>query len=234
MINPLVAYYFNIFSIISPLVNILVVPIFSLCLIFAVISIILSYIYFPLGLIYGYIVEILTRLCFQITYIAADFKYSAVSNYEHITLISIIISVGLIYLFTSKKNKKQFIFRGCVVVFIVLSTIFVTDIKKPNELKLYTKEKYCVLNIPLSDGSSFIWIADRKPNRKNHQKYHNDEGLNKFIQSSNINCIAINGNYGKEFTKLYCENIEIIALSHPQQRELEKIFLSGKYIYQAE
>ena len=233
MINPLVAHYFGIFSIISPLANILVVPIFSLCLIFAVISIILSYIYFPLGLIYGYVAEMLTRLCFQITYIAADFKYSAVSDYEYITLISVIVSVGLIYLFISK-NKKQIIFRCCVVVFIVVSTIFMSDPKKPNELKLYTKEKYCVLNIPLSDGSSFIWIADRNPNRKDYQKYHNDVGLNKFIQNSNINCIAINGNYGKEFTKLHCENIETITLSHPQQRELEKMFLNGKYIYQAE
>ena len=232
-INPLVAYYFNVFSIISPLTNILIIPIFSLCLIFALIAIILSFIYFPLGLIYGYAVELLTKLCFGITYIAADLKYSAVSNYENLTLISIIISSVFIY-FLISKNNKQFIFRFCVSIFIVISTILILDNEKPNELKLYAKEKYSLLNIPLSDGSSFVWIADRKPNRKNSQKYHNDEGLKKFIQNNRINCVAINGNYGQEFVKLHCENIDIITLSHLQQRELEKIFLDGKYIYQME
>jgi competence protein ComEC len=236
IINPLIAYYFNTFSVISPLANILIVPIFSLCLIFAIISIILSFIYFPLGLIYGYVTELLTRLCFGITYIAADLKYSAIFDYSYLTLISIIISIGLIYIFISK-NKRQFIFRLCVSVFVVFSIVNIIgniSSEKQNILKLYGKEKYCLLNIPLSDGSSFIWIADRKPNRKDNQKYYNDIGLVKFIQNSKINCIAINGNYGKEFAELNCGNMNIITLSHSQQRKLEKMYLNNKYIYQLE
>jgi competence protein ComEC len=231
MVNPLVVYYFHILSIISPLTNILIVPIFSLGLVFAMIAIILSFVYFPLGLIYGYVVELLTKLCFRITDIAADFKYSAVSDYDNLLVISIIISVGFIYIFTSK-NNKQIIFRLCIAVFIVLSMLYMLDYDKPNELKLYAKDKYCLLTIPLSNGSSFVWLSDRKPNTKNNQKYYNDEGLKKFIQYNNVHCIAINGNYGKEFITLYCKKIDIIELSHLQQRELEKLYLFGKYICQ--
>ncbi|MCL2039114.1 MAG: ComEC family competence protein [Bacteroidetes bacterium] len=233
VINPLIAYYFNMFSIISPLTNLLVIPLFSLCLVFAVISIITSFIYFPLGLVYGYIVELLTKLCFQITYIAADSKYSAISYHLYLFIIATIISLCFIYICVSN-NNKQFIFRFCIAVFIVASSFFIFDNKSTNEIKLYTKDKYCLLNIPLSDDSSFVWIADRRPNIKDRQKYYNDEGLKKFFQDKRISCIAINGNYGKEFASLHCKHIKTISLSHSQQRQLEQMFLDGKYIYQLE
>jgi len=231
VINPLIAYYFDVLSIISPLANILIIPIFSLCLIFAGLSIVLSFIYFPLGEIYGYVAELLSNMCFEITYIAADFKYSAISNYPNLTLISVIISAGIIYVFVSK-NIRQIIFRGGVVILLIFLTTNIPVDNNSNELKVYAKEKYCLLNVPLSDGSNFVWIADRKPNKKDNQKYHRDIGLIKFIQNNNINFIAINGVYGKEFAALHCENIEVVTISHSQQRKLEKMYLDGKYIYQ--
>lgn len=60
VLTPLVVYYFNMFSLIAPLTNLLIIPLFSGALVFAVISIMFSFIYLPLGLYYAYNVEVLT------------------------------------------------------------------------------------------------------------------------------------------------------------------------------
>jgi hypothetical protein len=225
----IVAYYFGTLSIVSPLVNIVVVPLFSFGLTFSVIAILFSYVYFPLGEIYSYCGELFFKLCVNIAEFAANFSFSAISNNQYLTLIAALTSIFLIYIFASRK-KAQLIFR-LVVSLLFIPTIFFLMSKNQNEVKIYPKESYCVLSIPLGNNEKFVWIADRKP----MQKYYNDLSLINFFNSNNdIKCVGISGDWGKEFVSKNLQNtkIKIRELSFPEQRELEKNFLDGKYISQ--
>ena len=236
IIVPIIAYYFNIFSIISPLANLIIVPLFLIGLIFSVVTIAFSYIFFPLAEIYSGCVELIFKLCVIITKFAASFDFSAISNHQNLVLIAILSSICLIYIFTSRKRRQLF-FRLIICCLFFPMIIYLSENHEQIQPEIFAKERYCLLSIPLSGNEKFVWLADRKPS--NFEIKHFDRGLiNYFENDKSIKYIGISGNFGNQFV----ENILLVGgnsrkykirkLSFAEQREIENRYLNGKYISQ--
>ena len=236
IIVPIIAYYFNIFSIISPLANLIIVPLFLFGLTYSIITVALSYIYFPLAEIYAGCVELIFKLCVIITKFAASFEYSAIANHQSLVLIAILSSLCVIYIFASRK-KNQLFFRIIICCLFFPMIIYLVEKGEQTQPEIFVKERYCLLSIPLSRGEKFVWIADRRPS--NFEIKHFDRGLiNYFESDTSIKYVGISGNFGNQFAEnilLASDNTreyKIRELSFAEQREIEKRYLNGKYISQ--
>jgi len=232
----LVAYYFNIFSIVSPLVNLIIVPLFTVGLVFSVISVIFSFIFFPIAEIFAGCVELIFKLCVQISMFVSSFDFAAITNHQSLVLIAILSSISVIYILSSRA-KQQLIFRLTVCILFFPAILFLS--KKPiqTELEIFAKDKYCLLSVPLNSGEKFVWIADRKPSYSEINYF--DRGLIDFFEmNKNIKYVGISGNFGNEFVQKILSEKEnfaqykIYKLSFLEQREIENRFLNGKYISQ--
>lgn len=228
VLTPLVVYYFNMFSLVSPLTNLLIIPLFSGALVFAIIAIIFSFIYFPLGLCYAYNVEVLTDWCYKVAAIAGGFQYSSIANVG--VPIAVIFCAVVLYVVCSQR-RRQFAFRAILSVFVSFLSFYLLAVAGSSPaLQIYTKPDYNLLSVALSDSSQFVWLADIKPDTK----YYNDAGLIQYFQDNNIKHVGINGNFGQTFAQQHLPTgqYSVRPLSFPQQKALEKIFLDGEYIAQ--
>jgi hypothetical protein len=236
IITPIIAYYFGVFSIVSPLVNLIIVPLFSVALVFSLTTVIFSYIFFPLAEIFAGSVELIFKLCVNITVFIASLDFSAITGHHSLVLIALLSSIFMVYIFASQ-SKQQLIFRFTVCILFFPAIIFLNNKDVQTQPEIFIKERYCLLSIPLNENEKFVWIADRKPTYG--EVKHFDRGLiNYFAMDKRIKYVGISGNFGNEFVQnilLEGENsgrYHIRELSFAEQREIEKQFLDGKYISQ--
>ncbi len=221
MVSPIVAYYFKVFSIISPLANLLVIPLLSLAMIFAIITVVLSFIYFPMAIWYANSANILVNLSMEINRIAVEIPYSYLSD-NNVLIISMLISIVMLYALTANSRPK-FVFRlsaiGIVALIIFLNNNPHTE---SNTLKIYPLQNVTVAEIPMSPNKSFVYIADRK----NKQYPAPDYSLFKYLANSNRELtIAVTGNVGMatndKLKKI--KKIKAIELSFNEQYAIEKV-----------
>ena len=238
IIVPLVAYYFNIFSIIASVMNLLIIPLFSIGLIFSIVSITFSYIFFPLAEIYAGCVELIFKFCVNITTFASRFNYSAIVNYHNLLLLAGLSSICLVYIFASRE-KKQLLFRFIICCLFFPIIIYLNEKQEQIQPEIFVKDKYCLLSIPFNKNEKFVWLADRKPSNLAIKYF--DKGLISYFENDkSIKYIGISGNFGNEFVKnilLKSDNFnkyKIRELSFAEQKEIEKRYLDGKYISQIE
>jgi len=236
VVSPIVAYFFNVYSIVSPLVNIIIVPFFSIALVFSVITVIFSFIFFPVAEIFAGCVELIFKVCVNITMFISSFDFAAITNHQSLVLIAILSSISLIYILASRE-KQQFFFRLIICILFFPVIIFLSENQEQNQTQIFAKERYCLLSIPLNSNEKFVWIADRQPTYSEIKFF--DRGLiDYFERNKNIKYVGISGNYGKEFVqKILLESdnskhYQIRELSFAEQREIENRFLNGKYISQ--
>ena len=221
IVTPIVAYYFKVYSIISPISNLLIVPLISLAMIFAFISLFLSFIYLPLGQFYGYSTDFLINISNQINIFVSKLPFTYILS-DRAVYISVLISIFLLYIFISK-NKKMLYFRIIISILIIsiVSHLLPASTKIGTQIIPY---KDCVLLKHNIDASaSFYWIADRKPNNYSAPEF----GIYKHLLNSDKNLIiAINGNIGlATIDKLKLEKrIKVIELNMSSQKRLEKYF----------
>lgn len=191
VVSPIVAYYFHIFSIISPIANFFIVPLMSLVMIFSSIALILSYIYFPLASIYASATELCLYLSNLINKQLISFSYSYVIA-DNLYILAFVISVLLIYMFLSK-HLKIFVFRACIsVVFLILIIELIpnTDLKT---IAIYPRNHTVSVFIPSNNNEYLVIVSDRKPN----QYPIRDIALENYIlKLKGKITIAINGNSG--------------------------------------
>lgn len=178
IVSPIVAYYFNIYSIISPLTNLVTIPIMVFAQIYSIFAIILSYIYLPIGQIFAVTAQICIEISEKLTELSVKLPGAYISGKE-VLFLSILISVSLIVIFISK-NSKQLVFR-------ILNTIVI------NSFVIYffliqAKEDFQISKRPTCD---YIEIIDRKislikeTNSQNDKRY--DYGLSTYLNKIDIN-----------------------------------------------
>ncbi len=223
LVSPLVASYFKVYSIVSPLANLIIIPLFSLIMVFAIISLILSVIYFPIGSFYATSVDALLYLALKINEGAnwIQIHIPFIDNYE--IVISLLISSVIIYLFISNSSQK-YIFRSVVsVVAIILIFVIVKNYENPSNVKIYPLKQVVIAEIPLSEDETYFYIADRKIINKPYP-------LNKVIEYLSIKkqniTVGITGPLGlatvQELQKNKKVNIQI--LGKRDQKSIEKLF----------
>lgn len=115
VVSPIIAYYFGIYSIISPLANLVVIPFMLFGQIFGIVALASSYLFLPLGHIFANTSQLSIEIATLITHYAAELPFSHISG-DLVYIVSIFTSVFLIYLLLSN-SLKQLVFRLIAILF---------------------------------------------------------------------------------------------------------------------
>ncbi|HPI19039.1 MAG TPA: ComEC/Rec2 family competence protein [Candidatus Kapabacteria bacterium] len=227
-VSPIVAYYFNIFSIIQPVSNFFVVPIISFGMMFTLLALAVSYISFPFAMLYSNSADFLFSLAQQLNEFAVKFNFSYIKN-DNVFAISLVISLILIYIFLS--NKKQLaLFRTTAVIIALICFLNILNKNKSTEPTIYPLENYTVAYIPLSQNEDCILIVDRKPRLLPVKNFN----VLNFIRSKRGEILlGYSGNIGINYSDYYknIERIKSLPLSLEIQRRIAKTIFNKNYLH---
>lgn len=180
----LTAYYFNTFSIIYPLANLLVLPLMSYAAIQSIFFVLFSAISLPFADLFAQSSYSAIKLTMNINdYLAQIGDNNYLSN-DYILYISILSSLLLLYLLTSI-TLKRLLFRSMVSVCIIL-LISNLDLKNDDRIILLPREQYTGLIIN-SEDKRYIILADRKK----YDYLSNDISLVNYITNSTIETLIL-------------------------------------------
>lgn len=176
VVSPLVAYYFGIYSIISPLANLVVIPFMFLGQIFGIVSLFSSFIFMPMGHIFANTSQLAIEIAMVITHYAAKLPFSHISG-EQTIWISILTSFILIYLILAG-NLQKFKFRLSIV--FVLLALFVAKTSlhlDKSPIKVYERSN-CYLIVNHSQKTNLLI------GKKNCNSDWDDYGLTKYLSTN--------------------------------------------------
>ncbi len=216
IVSPIVAYYFDMYSLISPITNIFVVFFMVNAQIFAIFAIFLSFLFLPLAHIYSVCSQLLIELSELVTYFCAKVPYAYLPG-GNTKIISILISLFLIYIFNAK-NYNQLAFKSIVVAISIL-IIFTFPNNNHNTIQVYERAYSSVIELSRKDLSLIIDKFNNKTNLSS--KY--DYGLLNYIKSNNnLKKIYFFGSAAKLIkNKLPNTSIEWIELNKSELEELK-------------
>jgi len=160
VVSPLVAYYFGIHSLISPIANLVAVPLMTLALAHSLIGILLSFLMFDFGNIFCMSAEFLINSINQLNEILASLDFSYVSS-ENVVLISFLMSLLITYTLISR-NLRLLVTRFAVsLVVFGLALQLLPEPSKENQ-KIVLRKDF-VAYIDDDSNQRYIYILDRKP-----------------------------------------------------------------------
>jgi ComEC/Rec2-related protein len=221
IVSPLVALYFGTYSIISPLANLMVIPLMSLALIFSLIAVILSYIIFPLSLLYAGAVDLLIHTSYLINDWIIQLPIAYLEG-DSSLIVSVIITILFIYIIFSKSLMTAgFRLVASSLAFICILIIIHSGMKG-NSIELFPRGQLVALKIPIKDSSTFFILADRKPN----QYPVSDLGLENYIlQSEGDLILGITGSVSLDLYNRIKDvlNVKYIELDYPQQERIRNL-----------
>lgn len=178
IVSPIVAYYFGIYSLISPITNIFVVFLMVYALIFAIPSVFLSYLIFPLAQLFANSSQLLIEISELITYYSIKIPWAYLEG-QNIFLISVLISTAMLYLFTSK-FINQFAFRT-IVVFLIIIAFYFFPYQKNLPFNEFDRPTSKLVEFP---NKNILIIIDKKNNVSNRYDY----GLLRYILDKKDSC----------------------------------------------
>lgn len=146
VVSPIVAFYFNTFSIISPITNFVSIPIMVFGQIYSIIAVVTSFVFFPVAKIFATTAQLTIELTEIITYYAANIP-GAYFTGENLSVLSIFISITLLLFFTSK-SFKQLLFRTIYSIAAILILIFISETNTD-------QQSYLLYNRPTSEYFEF-------------------------------------------------------------------------------
>ena len=157
LVAPFVSYYFGIYSIISPLANMVVVPATSLAIVYSIAALVF-YPIFGISKLFSSSAELLIVCSNWINKVAVSLPYSYLYS-ELAFPISIVIALLLIYVIYSKVGK-QLLFRLTVsLLTLFMSIILIFNYQ--NKCEIIPRENFVAIEVPLNNNKTFIGIADR-------------------------------------------------------------------------
>lgn len=189
VVSPIIAIYFDTFSSISPIANLIVVPIMVLAMSFGIISLLLSFISQDMSYYHALSGDLLVSIADQLNSFFVSFSFSYYSG-EISIIIALSFSVLLLYLITSN-NLRVMSFR-IAVVFLCIILISNFKMKKAeNEMKIVPKKNFTAVLLRNSN-KNYLLLFDRKPaNEKS-----GDFEITNFIMNNNIASVSYTGNSG--------------------------------------
>lgn len=154
------AYYFNIFNVIYPISNLLIVPLISLSTVFGIFYLISM----PIKLISNLFAESMEFLI----QIVLDFN-NYLMQYEELFLttsntltIAILSTIVLIYILAAYRIKRKLITRFSIsTVFLILSLFLLKDFTSDNKIKILQREQFTAL-IEEKGSRVSVLVIDRK------------------------------------------------------------------------
>lgn len=162
VVTPIVAYYFNIYSLISPLTNLFVIPLTSLGLIFSLIAVLLSYVNLFFASIYASAADLFIRLSMEINRLSLKLPLSYLQG-DYTIVLSVSISLVIIYMVFTK-SKINLLFRGIASAMLVLFALILYDsFSDQDSVVIYPRTNCTLVFSKSSSQGAFAYIADRRP-----------------------------------------------------------------------
>ncbi|HRP01646.1 MAG TPA: ComEC/Rec2 family competence protein [Candidatus Kapabacteria bacterium] len=200
VVSPIVAYYFDVFSIISLIANLIEIPLFTMSMFGIIISIICSYIYMPLAQFLALSSNFLLGQLLSINYMLSKINYAYILG-QSAFYLSILVSIYLSYIILSN-SIRLLIFR--VSVLLVFTTIIIKyqspNLKKESHSIIIPTANYIyAINDTSNKVDPTIYIFDRK----NGLKPYFDKYLSYIVDNFSKPTIYYCGNYGIALTDYY-------------------------------
>ena len=190
-VSPVVAYYFGYYTFISFFSNLVLVPIFSISLTFAFLAMLFSVATIEIGKIFAVPAEFLLSLGVKFNNILAEKLSPLVINNNGVVLLSILLSVLIIWILFAK-TFKSFVFRFGALILLLIGFALNLNDGNGREIEIYPRAKYVAL-IFKNSGKNYCLLFDRKP----HLFPSRDLAMEKYISRLNGDVIlAVNGNVG--------------------------------------
>lgn len=156
---PLSAYYFNVFSLISPITNLIAIPIFILSVIYLIAGFSIYYIFQLLGVYYFSFSDILINSIVYINEFLSNFKFLYIEN-ENSIIYAIGFTIISVYLIFSI-NFKNLIFRTINVALIIFILMIFYDVQEDCN-KIYSRKYSTVIIDSVNKNKNLALIIDRK------------------------------------------------------------------------
>ena len=183
IVSPLVAFYFGIFSVISPLANLIVIPLMMFGQIFGIVSLVSSYIYTPIGQIFANASQLSIELATYLAHYAAQLPFAYISG-ESVTIFSILISAVLTYLFLSK-NHRILLFRFIVIAFFLFIFLIRQYTFSQPKIKVYERPNSFFIENTIKNISILI-------GKKDCQNNWDDYGLINYLKNNKSKLLIYN------------------------------------------
>lgn len=205
IVAPFVAWYFRLYSTVSPLANLFMVPISSLSMIISLMSLLAEFIWHPLAMMYANLADGLIYFMDKFnTYLLVIFSFATLKKVEVISL-SCFLSLATIYVISSY-NKRMFLFRLGFV--LTLSILLQPIISIQSTTEYHERKRYRVKLIPLSEKSLAVFMNDRYRSRF----ATNDFAMEKYLLSMPYDSLILVANG----TSSVCTADSILSKSTPQ------------------
>jgi len=226
-VAPLIAYYFNNYSIVSPIANLVIIPIITVSMLFSIIAVGLSYFSFSLAGIYAGASDVLLNLMRTVNSFTASIPYANVKS-EFVFIVAIIISLSLVYILFSK-SRRMLMFRTVIAASSILLFTLILDIKDEKDIRIVPTEK--TVSILLPGKERIFIILDRKPSQRPKLEYDLYMKLKDCTQNSHF---LINGNSGIMLTDEIKKSkaIKVRYISLKELQAISKILHLKQNIFQ--
>ncbi|MBM2814500.1 MAG: ComEC family competence protein [Ignavibacteria bacterium] len=195
-VAPLVANYFELFSIISPLANLIIIPLLSFGMIYTILALLFSIIFSPFASVFAATADFLIDISLRVTTSISQLPYSYISG-RYAIIVSVLVSLIIIYLIFSQ-TKRQFFFRLSygIITSILIALLFSSESGMKNQI--IPRKQYVFASIEVEPAKSILIFADRKPNIRPIR----DPAMEKYLENYPGSWIAaVNGTAGKSILK---------------------------------
>lgn len=182
----LTAYYFNSFSIIYPLANLLVLPLMTYASFQSIFFVIFSSIHLPFSDLFLKMAYASVNLSININTYLAELNERFNIKEVDLILLAIISSLVLLYVLISN-SYRQLLFRLFVSSAAILLFISLPLTRNSEQIILLPREQFTGL-IVQDDYKQYILISDRKK----YDYLQNDIGLINYITNSNKPTLLLN------------------------------------------
>lgn len=177
----LVAYYFEMYSIVSFLSNIVLVPIFSLILLYSILALILTFVSSNLGDLLANVVELLIDISNGINKFILEYLPTHVTGAYLPIILACIVAICLIYTltFTTNRNFAWRLINSSLI--ITICVLFSPKIKS----QVYENNKFRLIHVVNQNKDLTLLEAKFKLPISNQNR------INKFIVSTNIGTLIL-------------------------------------------
>ena len=223
VVSPLVAYYFGVFSIISPIANLIVLPLMSLALVYTIIALISSFLWIQIAALFANTAMFLIEISDILNRYFAELPNAYVESYSASLFISFVFLVLVIY-FAFSNGKRQAVFRLSISVSVFIITIYASSflfIAEIDPVRIFPRNQFTIVEIEESDSTRIILI-DRKPS----QYARSDFALVNYLKNSSKPLkLYYSGNSGINAADLIKKDQNIISseISIHIQRKLKDV-----------
>jgi len=219
IVSPLVAIYFDVYSLISPVANLIVIPLMSLGIVYTFISAVLSWLFYPLASILASTADFFIMLSREVIQFAVSIPYSYITG--SVSVPAAITFSAMIIILVFSTSMRQLLFRGLVSVSIVLVCCYIGYQESDPVLRIYPRGQYVAVEFKNSQSEKSIVISDRKPG----QYPIRDIAMENYISSySGKLTLGITGNAGQNIADNIelSENHKILYISLSDQEKIRK------------